>query len=115
VIPLAAIDGPLGPASGGRIQRLVKVCGRRGECHARRLRGLQFGGTLADAVLIGDRVPACPATLPGPPNPDGGLQLSEQPEHVVAVLASLLGKRPADVTYGATHLTRLRPGRTEGK
>jgi hypothetical protein len=56
-------------------------------------RGLQFGSTLADPVLVDDRVPACPATLAGPSEPAGGFQLSEKVEYLVAVPAGLLGAR----------------------
>jgi len=56
-------------------------------------RGLQFGGTLADSVLVGDRVPACRATLAGPSDPAGCLQLSEKVEYLIAVSAGLLGER----------------------
>ena len=56
-------------------------------------RGLQFGGTLADSVLVGDRVPACRATLAGPSDPAGSFQLSEKVEYLVAVPVDLLGER----------------------
>jgi hypothetical protein len=32
-------------------------------------RGLELAGALVDALLIGDRLPPCPTTLPGPPHP----------------------------------------------
>ena len=47
-------------------------------------RGFQLGRTHADPILVGDLVPASAAALPGSPNPAGRLQLSEQPEHMVA-------------------------------
>ena len=56
-------------------------------------RGLQLGSTLADAVLIGDRVPARPATFAGTPDPAGSFQLSENFEYLVPVRAGLLGER----------------------
>ena len=56
-------------------------------------RGLEFGGALPDAVLVGDRVPACRATLAGSPNSPASLQLTEQRQQVIAVPAGLLGKR----------------------
>ena len=56
-------------------------------------RGLQFGGTLADSVLVGDRVPACRATLAGPSDPASCLQLSEKIEYLVAAPAGLLDER----------------------
>ena len=56
-------------------------------------RGLQLGSTLANAVLVGDRVPACRTTLAGPSDSTGGFQLAEKVENLIAVPAGLLGER----------------------
>ena len=71
-----------------------QVRGRRqGVSRAALARGLQFGCTLPDAVLVGDRMPARRAALAGPADPAGGLQVPEQPEHLIAIATRLLGDR----------------------
>jgi hypothetical protein len=77
VITFAAIDGPLGsPAA--RDQPKVKF---RAPSPGSLMRGAcawpSAPLTLADAVLVGDRVPARRAALAGPADPAGGLQLPE--------------------------------------
>ena len=92
----------------------VRTFGRSRGALARRL---QLRSALADAVLVGNRVPACPATLACPPNPAGSLQLSKQPEYMIAVPTGLLGKRRRgpfrrSPTTATRHCRRVRRSRT---
>jgi hypothetical protein len=55
--------------------------------------GGQLSRALLDPVLVGDCVPACRAPLTRSANPPGGLQLAQQPEHLIAIRVGSLGKR----------------------
>ena len=54
--------------------------------------GLEFCDALADAVLVCDRVPSRSAALAGSADLAGCFEISEQPEHMVAVPVGPLGE-----------------------